>query len=267
MGKNFYRELENLEIVYDSAMESDISVLVAFLIKYKSFPFYSVGSGGSYTVASAFEELCMKAGWSARAITPLKLSELTSQLLDSVAVLFTASGSNNDSKNAYRYIAESEPQGILTCCMRENAAIKKIQRVNLHNYYYEYRMPVGKDGYLAVESIVSSLVLMSRAFFIATGDCFYQLPARWWFGDTELLREDARQIFSKETIFVLYGGLTTPAAIDLESKFSEASLGNVQLVDFRNFAHGRHFWLSERKDSTAVIALVGTSKKNLRIRH
>ena len=46
------------------------------------------------------------------------------------------------------------------------------------------------------------------------------------------------------------------AAIDLESKLTEAALMPVQVADFRNFAHGRHHWLAKRGGETAVLALV-----------
>ena len=33
-------------------------------------------------------------------------------------------------------------------------------------------------------------------------------------------------------------------------------LGNVQISDFRNFAHGRHHWLAKRRETTGVLALL-----------
>ena len=72
-----------------------------------------------------------------------------------------------------------------------------------------------------------------------------------------------RSILAKETLIVLHGGITTPVAIDLGSKFSEVSLGNIQLVDFGNFAHGRHYWLSDRRDCTAIVSMAGTSMETI----
>ena len=46
------------------------------------------------------------------------------------------------------------------------------------------------------------------------------------------------------------------AAIDLESKFTESALGNVQTADYRNFAHGRHHWLAKHPDQSSLIALI-----------
>lgn len=263
MGKNYRKEIENLSCIYDSAMVADIEVLTNFLYKYRGCHLYGIGSGGSYSVASAFEYLCIKAGFSAQKLTPLELGQLQYQLSTSAAVLFTAGGSNNDSKNAYKYMAELEPEGVLTCCMRLNAPIKRIQRENLHNYYYEYKMPVAKDGYLAVESLMSSIILLIRAFYKMLGDRYFMLPPKREWNNHILDIDTIRKVLERESIFILYGGITMPAAIDLESKFSEASLGNTQLVDFRNFAHGRHYWISDRREKTAIIALVGDSEKNL----
>ena len=64
-----------------------------------------------------------------------------------------------------------------------------------------------------------------------------------------------RNLLTKETLIVLAGSWAWPAAVDLESKFSEAGLTHVQLVDYRNFAHGRHFWLAKRGENTSVVAL------------
>ncbi|MBW1792486.1 MAG: HAD-IIB family hydrolase [Deltaproteobacteria bacterium] len=43
--------------------------------------------------------------------------------------------------------------------------------------------------------------------------------------------------------------------IDLESKFTEAALGNVLVTDFRNFAHGRHHWFDKKGDESALLVL------------
>ena len=263
MGKNYRKELDSLSCIYDNAMEANVDMLTNFLAKYRSSHLFGIGSGGSYSMAAAFEYLCIKAGLTAQRLTPLELGQLQYQLSNSVAVLFTAGGSNNDSKNAYRYITELEPEGVLTCCMRLNAPIKKLQRENIHNYYYEYKMPVAKDGYLAVESLMSSIVIMIKAFQRMVRDDYFLLPKqRKW--DNHLIDTNIiRKVMERESIFVLYGGITMPAAIDLESKFSEVSLGNTQLVDFRNFAHGRHYWISDRRRTTAIIALVGETEKKL----
>lgn len=257
MGKNFENELDNLTCIYESSMNADIQVLIDFFKKYYRNNFIGIGSGGSYSVAELFKYLCIKAGWKAQALTPLELSQLDCQLYESVMVLFTAGGRNRDSRNAYQYIAEHEPTGVLTCCMRINSVIKKEQKNNIHNYFYEHEMPVKKDGYLAVESLISSIVILIRAFESITKKDFFKLSKDRGWKKFNLTNEILDPILERETIIVLHGGITTPIAIDMESKFCEVALGNVQLVDYRNFAHGRHYWISSRKNKTSIIALVG----------
>ena len=263
MGKDFQKELSNLDMVYQSASGSDVQMISDFLLKYCNTLFWGVGSGGSYSVARIFEYFCAKAGWTAKSLTPLELRLYDAQMKDCAAILFTAGGRNADSVNAYKYLAEVEPEGLLTCCMREEAPLKKLQKNNLHNYYFDFKMPVAKDGYLAVESLVSSLTLLSRAFERATGDPFFRIPPEFNWHTKRLDTDLLSKVLCKESLLLLHGGTTTPAAFDLESKFSEASLGSIQLADFRNFAHGRHYWISDRRNRTAVIAMVGTSERAL----
>ena len=48
-----------------------------------------------------------------------------------------------------------------------------------------------------------------------------------------------------------------------EFKFTEAALGNLQLADYRNFAHGRHHWLAKRGETSSVLALVCDADRSL----
>ena len=263
MGKDFERELQNLDLIYQGAFAGNIEVLTDFLQKYIHLPFLGVGSGGSLSVAHIFEYLCAKSGGIAKSLTPIELTLFSKQMREMAVLLFTAGGRNKDSTHAYQYLSELEPEGLLTCCMCAGAPIKQLQRNNLHNDYFEYRMPVPKDGYLAVESLVSSMALLCRAFEGLTGSGFFSLPETVSWGSHGPGPEQMESILAKETLIVLHGGITTPAAIDLESKFSEVSLGNIQLVDFRNFAHGRHYWLSDRRDRTAIVSMAGTSMEKI----
>jgi len=65
------------------------------------------------------------------------------------------------------------------------------------------------------------------------------------------------RLIQRSTWVVLHGKWGKPAAIDLESKCVEAALVNIQLADYRNFAHGRHNWVAKHLETTGVVALVG----------
>ncbi len=69
------------------------------------------------------------------------------------------------------------------------------------------------------------------------------------------LETSLAQMGVRQHLVVLFGELGRPAAIDLESKFSEVGLASVQLADFRNFAHGRHNWLDKHLSNTVVVSI------------
>ena len=252
MGKNFGKEIENLDIIYKSALKCDCSIVTEFIKKYRYTTFLLVGSGGSYSVACAMEMFCMRIGIIAKCITPLELSQYESQIKDFAVVIISAGGKNSDSLNAYKYVSEFEAKGILSICMCLNSKLKTLQHRNTHNYFFEYDMPIHKDGYLAVESLISSIVILSKSFYEVSGDTFFLQKKNTV---SKTAGQKMNGFSNNNTLLVLYCGILKPVAIDMESKFGEAAISNTQILDLRNFAHGRHFWLENRKVDTSVIVL------------
>jgi hydroxymethylpyrimidine pyrophosphatase-like HAD family hydrolase len=76
-------------------------------------------------------------------------------------------------------------------------------------------------------------------------------------------KKAAQRIWARDTLVVLYGSATHAAAVDLESKFTEAALGHTQLADYRNFAHGRHHWLAKHGGTSAILAFSDESDRVL----
>lgn len=258
------KELEEIPNTYVATLQEDVSVITKFLGDAAGMPILLIGSGGSFSAAAAAEYLLRRAGLFCKAVTPLELPQYKNQRSKFSAILFTAGGRNPDTLNTYQYLSELELHMILTICMNQNAPIAKKQQANLHSTYFCFPIPSGKDGYLAVNSTIASLVLLSKAVFAFTNDVFFHLPKEFPdYAGTDLDADRLCHLFRKDTIIVLHGGVTTPIAYDLESKFSEVALGNIQLVDFRNFAHGRHYWISTRGDQTAVLMLIGTEERML----
>lgn len=267
MGKNYQKELLHLEDTINELIEKeDISELISFLKFSKGSSVLTVGSGGSYSVAFTTEFLLSKGGYFAKSVTPFALQSEMSEIHDSSAMLFTAGGGNKDTLNAYSFLADMEPRAVITVCTKLNAPIKKNQKNHMTNYYYEMKLCAGKDGFLATNSLIASVALITKGMHIITGDAFFRLNSHVWNCDMEYITEKMPQkhldeVLSRETILVLHGGIATPVAVDMESKFSEASLGNIQLADYRNFAHGRHFWIKNRMEYTSIIMIQGPDER------
>ena len=266
MGRSFATELEKLTSTYEFACQYDIlsiEKISSFLCKSYNTPLFLIGSGGSYTVAKAFELLHNRSGLSgiAKAVTPLEFAMHITSLNNASVVLLTANGNNNDTVNTYKLIQKCNPSQFLTICFNENSKIKKLSEEDSYVFIGQ-RLPTGKDGYLAVNSILVALVLISRAYNdIFNSNSFHLAESFSSYITSELI--NAPEVLSKESIIVLHSDFATPVATDIESKFSEAALGNVLLCDYRNFAHGRHFWLSQRAKTTSIIALTTPENKLL----
>jgi len=264
MGKDFQKELRQISGTYTAVEKKDVTVIKRFLDCARTTPIILIGSGGSFSVAVAAEYLLRRMGLFCKAVTPLELSQYKNQLSDFSAILFTAGGRNSDTLNTYNYLNELELRAFLTLCMSEHAPIAKLQRPSSHSMYFDFAVPSGKDGFLAVNSTIASVSLLAKALYEFSGDVFYCLPQDFsWDATLSLKSDELHKLLAKDTLLVLHGGITTPAAYDLESKFSEAALGNIQLVDFRNFAHGRHYWVSTRSEHTAVLVLGSLEERSI----
>ena len=128
--------------------------------------------------------------------------------------------------------------------------------------FISYELPTGKDGFLATNSLLAFCVLLSRAYLEVSGQAA-RLPKDYHslLGDRRLdtngktTQRRYEKLLSRRTLLVLHGPATMAAAVDIESKFTEAALGQVQTCDFRQFAHGRHHWLAKRDEDSAILSL------------
>lgn len=263
MGKDFRKELETMPETYSAARKENTEIIEKYLAAVGDSSVLLIGSGGSYSAARAVEYMLRRAGWFCKAITPIELPEYETQLPRLSVILFTAGGKNTDSRNAYQYLCETEAKNILTVCMSKDAPIQREQKEDLHSLYFDFELPRKRDGYIAVNSTIAVITLLSKALFSLTKEACFSLPEEIPVIETPYEESELNNLLLKETLIVLYGGISTSVGTDLESKFGEVALGNVQLIDFRNFAHGRHYWLSKRGDRTGIMVLAGADERGI----
>lgn len=264
MGKPYTKELGNLPATYNWAMTAPIGPLIHSVRGLAGFPLVAVGSGGSYTGAQIACDLHRHhTGQHAQTLTPLQAVSAPVGLRGSGVLVPTAGGKNPDVLGAFRGLAAREPRHLLVLCANPDSpllrAASRFQFVDRH----EYMPPCGKDGFLAVNSLLGFALLLARAYAGACGPSpslpltFAELLGsidEWQPGN---LDDRCASLWQRDTLVVLHGPSTHVGAIDLESKCTEAALTNVQTADFRHFAHGRHHWIAKRGDQTAVLALCG----------
>lgn len=270
MGKPFMSELRQLEATYSAALAMDTSSLDAALSVASRYPLVAVGSGGSLSAAHFACYLHQRlTGRLAKALTPLEILSLLAGtasrrcLVNSAALCLSAGGSNADINRACRALIEAEVRHSIALCARQDSPLARIVGKFDSVTMADFQLASGKDGFLATNSLLAFAVLLARSYSHlhqpspTLPPSLWQLVGKYDDLDSALndLRRRLQPSLERDHLIVLHGVGTEVAARDIESKFTEAALGSIQLADYRNFAHGRHHWLAKRGKASAVIAL------------
>lgn len=254
MGRPYEAELGWLDQTYSWACQVPIDMLRDFVRECCGLPLIVVGSGGSLTAARFAARLHQDAGNFAKAVTPLDLA--ASPVRDGGVLLLTAAGRNADIQSAFRLAATLEPRQLMAVCLQTGTPLARIARSYRFAGLQELCLPSGKDGFLATNSLLAFVTVLCRAYSdFATGQALLPAALPSLKDLLSWAQSSAAPLLDRDTWVVLHAGWGEPAALDCESKFTEAALGHVQVADYRNFAHGRHHWVAKRGERTAVVAL------------
>lgn len=262
----YFRELKRLPLSIDFSRSVPIEPLARMLSSLSAGPLLSVGSGGSHTAATLaallHESTTHQIG---KATTPYQSVSIRS-LVDSGVILFSAGGRNSDALTALRGLAKkvTGKVAVVTGSPTSKLAILAANTPGVELFSFE--LPFSRDGFLATNTLVATSMLLSRGYQKLSSQGEEEFPPLGespnWLREVDTT-SNLREILAKDSLIILAGGWAWPAAVDLESKFSEGSIAPVQLVDYRNFAHGRHFWLAKRRDTTGVLALADPETEGL----
>lgn len=261
LGKPYKSELEKLEETYQWALEVPLDPVVDFVKSATDLPMITVGSGGSYTSAAYAALLHQTMSGLAYPVTPLEILSRNRRLSKVAVAFFSAGGRNRDILYSFEVAARLEPEQLLVLCQSKGSKLASLSKQYCYVTLAEYVPPAGRDGFLATNSLLASAIVMTRAYgaiqpFLGKLPISLQGIIGSSFREFTLeLQTQVRRLLKKDSLIVLYGKWSKPVAIDLESKMTEAGLVNMQLADFRNFAHGRHNWLAKHASSTGILAL------------
>lgn len=271
MARPFRSELAELHGTVEWAGSADISSLIDVVSRSATAPLVATGSGGSLSAASHIARMHRRHfGHVALAISPFSYtSEPIAQ--DAHHWIISAGGSNVDIISAVETCAAGEPAAINVLSMKERSRLATIARDNPMIDFHRAAIPSKKDGFLATNSLLGFCQLLARAYdaVVNGGDGWDASQRRLlevvhsgssWH---ERWREEARRLAAVQHLIVLHDSDTDLGAIDLESKLTEAGIKNVQVADYRHFAHGRHHWLAKNAESSGVLLLKSNSGRRL----
>ena len=270
MGRPYESELAEFADTYVWSMDASVETLASSLAQIARKPLIAVGSGGSLTSASIACVLHTRfTGMLTRVMTPYELAMSPLALKEYGVLLCTAGGSNPDVLSCFEGLIRRESSLLAAVCTRTNSPLSKLASSHDWIHCHEFPTPVRKDGFLATNSLLATIVLLVRTYeHIFSVESSLPPTMEQLLNTSErkhdflsTLLADYAPLSERRTLVVLHGSTTQPAAADIESRFTEAALGNVQLADYRNFAHGRHHWLAKKADETAVLILSGPEEK------
>ncbi len=271
MAKPYASEMVKLAETFEWATSIDICPLRKAVRTAGLYPLLAIGSGGSLTAAHALADIHQHSTNRISTVaTPLEA--IARPLETGVAIwLLSAGGGNADILAAAKALIMREPRQIAVLCGRHNSPLADLCRQHTYVDLLIYPPPTGKDGFVATNSLLGFTALMTRAYVTQfEGDVGWTNvveriePLLSEKSDAVLAWEQAiRPLWTRPTTLVLHGPSTRIGAIDLESKFTEAAIGNLQFADYRNFAHGRHHWLAKRGQTSAVLAFVSDDDRAL----
>lgn len=227
---------------------------------------YAIGSGGS-AVCGEYLSTCRGTLQPAPTIvsTPMQFTLGLEDLSEAQIWIFSGRGGNQDVMAAFRAALDRHAREIVIVTSSATAVLASEAQLHPEASVIVLSAASEKDGFLATHTLLAVIV----ALLDVAASCAGSEPAVESFKaelDLRLSsahREAARARFvaagRADAILVLSDPRLAPLATMLETSLWETAMFAVEKVDFRNFAHGRHVWLSKRAQSTFVIALVSTA--------
>ena len=252
MGKPFLSELDAMPGVCEWAERVEIGGLDEFTRKAAGRPLYVVGSGGSFSAAVFASLLHQSVGSISKAVTPLEFAGHTAIERESSVLIISAGGNNSDALSAFGIAQGLDPENIGVLCASTGGKLAEMARGAANVAVHEAEPPTGRDRFLATNTPVSSMVWLLKSHR-DTYQPRYEVPNFSELGSESAIC--AEPFRNASTVIVLYD-YWGKAAADAESKLAEGGLANVQLVDYRNFAHGRHNWIRKNGGTTGMLAFV-----------
>lgn len=261
MGKPYKDEIVFMPQSICWALNQDVKLFQLVVKANSARQLVVVGSGGSFTAASFLAQLHESCyGNLSRAITPLEYMSQQVRLYSNRALAFISAEGKNKDILAAADAALSTQCSCFALTLTSNSPLGNVCDATGLATVMAYDTPWIKDGYLATNGLLAMMILVARAYQPADDDFNSLMSAvddQWIINRRQQLRDKnvLQKLHPLRPIIVLYGQTGRVAAIDLESKLSEASLAVCQICDYRQFAHGRHLQLAS-SEPPVIVAFV-----------
>jgi hydroxymethylpyrimidine pyrophosphatase-like HAD family hydrolase len=261
----FSSKLDGMAATIEAACRSEHGFLAEAMEAAAHYPVAAVGSGGSI-VAAEFLSSCRS--WLQHAPTAVctPMAFVLDPVLPQWGVwLFSASGDNPDVRAAFQSAATEHLDRVDVVTTRRDGALARAAMDLRKPRTHVVPVSDAKDGFLATHSLASTITSLLLASDGVAGALSDDRASKVLAISSETLNSRGRSevraklqgagLETSDTLLILHDPALAAAAVMIETSCWEAGLCAVQRADFRNFAHGRHVWLTRRPERTSILAL------------
>ena len=231
MGKPYAEEMAGLARTLSWAEAAGVEKLAEALCGSYGRPLLAVGSGGSLTTCHFMAMLHRRlARQAARVCTPLEFLQEAACEGES-AWFISAGGANTDILKAFEASVRTEPRAMGVLCADASSPLARAAEECTYCDLALFDLPGGKDGFLATNSLVAFCVLLTRAYeTLFRGEArsfegFARLRGLVEAGASAVDGDFAKieRVLARQTLVVLHGAATRPAASSLSSGPTKAT--------------------------------------------
>lgn len=247
--------LKEIPTIFETAAAEDVSELRRFLFERKFQPMLFIGSGGMKANGTYPAFLYGMNSGLGRVISPYSLASISDEAIkNSRCLLLSEGGNNDDIVYAARRCVKVNPENTACLCYYEhdkNQMVDILKGTKAKIFMYQHNE--WKSGFISTRMKFFTYALMYKAF---TGgrEFPYELnvnlnPEKCF--EYRLNKEGANLPNLKRInhFVALYGGYGEAVAYDLENVFAETGMASVQVVDYRNFCHGRFLFVGNHTEN------------------
>lgn len=255
MGRPYSEEIDHLPDCMAWAWRQDIKLLRRAIHQFECRNLLPVGSGGSFTAAAFAAQLHLECfGMLSLASTPLDTFSLPLRASMPVGgLLISAEGKNRDICGASAQLLARRIPGIALTLTPDNPLGRYCAETGAATHI-AFEMPWRKDGYLATNSLLATLVLIARAYPSGIPVDDRNKLGTWLALFRASVQATQSRLWASKSVVILHGTVGRSGAIDLESKLAEAAFAFGQIANFRQFAHGRHLQLANPNIELGIVA-------------
>ena len=168
VGRTYLNEMDKLAQTLEWANNTSIGELADAFNKIGSYPIFAVGSGGSLAGAAYWSMVNeLMTGQPSKYGTPLELLALP--LVSPYAVgLMSAGGGNPDIVQSLAHAARDGSPGQFILTFAKASQLNEEAERHGTAHVISFAPPIPKDGYLATNSLLASMVLVLRGYCAAS---------------------------------------------------------------------------------------------------